>query len=81
MLTAEKQRAYEVFKSQNWYKLWENNFGVGKSWRGCKAIQTYLQEEGISEWINYSMHWCETPEGHEYWEIINSIWWSKYYED
>lgn len=78
-MTEEKQRAYEVFKSQNWYKLWEKNFGVGKSWR--KSIQTYLQETEIAEWINYSMYWDATQEGQEYWENIHSLWWSKHYED
>lgn len=81
MLTEEKQRAYEAFKSHNWYKLWKKNFGVGKSWESGKAILEYLQEEDICEWINYSMHWDKTSEGFDYWDNINSIWWSKYYED
>lgn len=70
-MTEDKQRAYEVFKSQNWYKLWEKNFSVGRSWR--KSIQTYLQEEEIKEWTNYSMRWDETPEGQGYWERIGDI--------
>jgi hypothetical protein len=80
-MTEDKQRAYEEFKSHNWYKLWKNNFGVGKSWGVRKTIQAYLQETEISEWINYSMYWDATQEGQEYWDNIHSIWWCKYYED
>lgn len=76
MLTAEKQRAYEEFKSHNWYKLWKKNFSVGKSWR--QSIQSYLQETEICEWINCSMRWDKTREGFYYWDVIHSIWWSKY---
>lgn len=75
-MTEEKQRAYEAFKSQNWYKLWEKNFGVGRSWQ--KSIQMYLQETEIAEWTNYSMYWDATPEGQEYWDNIHSMWWGKY---
>lgn len=77
-MTEDKQRAYEVFKSQNWYKLWKKNFGVSRSWRGRKTIQAYLQATEIAEWINYSMSWDRTLQGHDYWSYIHAEWWSKY---
>jgi hypothetical protein len=29
------------------------------------------------EWINYSMHWAATPQGHDFWEQINTEWHSE----
>lgn len=77
-LSAKKNVALEYLKSQNWYKMYLENWGVGdNSIRGRSSMQ-FFSEEPVHQWINHSMEWSRTPQGHMYWSEINDGWWWKY---
>lgn len=74
ILTEEKQKAYECFKSQNWYKRWEIQFGLGREWRGRITIEQFLNNIPISLWGESAMLWHITNEGRDYWYKISNYW-------
>lgn len=73
-LTEEKQKAYECFKSQNWYKRWAIQFGLGREWRGRMTIEQFLNDKPIYLWANHAIAWYRTNEGAEYWRTISIYW-------
>lgn len=77
-LSEKKRKALEDLKSQNWYKMYVKNWGVGVNGINGRSAIRYFREEQVCHWINYSMEWMETTQGHEYWGEINDKWWDKY---
>lgn len=35
---------------------------------------SFFKECPISQWINFSMVWANTPQGHEFWDKLNNSW-------
>ena len=77
-LSEKKRKALEDLQSQNWYKMYVRNWGVGGNRIIGRSAMQYFREEKVRNWINYSMEWSETTQGHMYWGEINNKWWYKY---
>ena len=77
-LSEKKRKALEDLKSQNWYKFYIRNWGVGgNSIRGRSSMR-FFREEPVRYWTAYTMEWMATSQGHRYWSKIHDEWWSKY---
>lgn len=77
-LSEKKRKALEDLQSQNWYKFYIKNWGVGGNTIRGRSSMRFFSEVPVCQWINYSMEWSRTPQGHTYWSEINDGWWSKY---
>ena len=59
-LSEKKRKALEDLKSQNWYKMYVKNWGVGgNNIRGRSAMQ-FFYDVPVRYWITYTMEWIRT---------------------
>lgn len=77
-LSEKKRKALEDLQSQNWYKFYIRNWGVGGNRIRGRSSMQFFSEELVFQWINFTMEWSRTPQGHRYWSEINYGWKSKY---
>lgn len=77
-LSETKKRALEDLKSQNWYKMYVRNWGVGRNSIDGRPFMQFFNKEPVRFWITYTMEWMETPQGHSYWCVIYDKWRNKY---
>lgn len=77
-LSERKKAALEYLKSQNWYKMYIENWGVGGNSLRGRGQRQFFSDEPIRLWITYTMEWSSTPQGHRYWCAIHDMWWHKY---
>lgn len=77
-LSEKKRKALEDLKSQNWYKFYIKNWGVGGNDIIGRSPMQFFNEKSVRYWITSTMEWSRTAQGHMYWCEIHDEWWRKY---
>ena len=86
----EARMLLRFLKEKSIYSQFRNNFfnqrNVRTEWVRCNFFAAYSEykcNDSLSKYatcvnagdiINYAFRWCETKEGHGFWEKINAEW-------